>query len=234
MIRQRLDDLSMESLLIVASHNQLKLDPDITRVQLVEELVEAISESRREREAGSSPSVRVQQAKYTGPCDDEIPLDHDSITALPERYACDRITLMLRDPYWAFTFWDLGRTTRDDLSSARDFDGLSLRVIEVEDHDRNDITIIDAFEIPVQLPDAGWYFYVPRQNARYRVQLLARRGGERRLVALSNQVYVPRAGLPVAAVDLAPAQLAVLELCGVELLEAPAFVEPRPARGASA
>ena len=232
MIRQRLDELSMQSLLIVASHNQLKLDPDITRGQLVEELVEVISESRREREVGSSPSVRVQQAKYTGPRDDECPLDHGSIVALPERYSYDRITLMLRDPYWAFTFWDLSRITRDELSGSQDFDGLSLRVIEVENQEQSDITIIDTFEIPVQLPDACWYFYVPRQDAYYRVQLLARRSSERRLVALSNQVYVPRAGLPVAAVDLAPAQLAVLELCGVELLEAPAFAEPRSAHGA--
>lgn len=232
MIRQRLEELSMESLLIVASHNQLKLDPDVTRDQLVDELVEAISESRREREAGSSPSVRVQQAKYTGPRDDESPLDHGPIAELPQRYSYDRITLMLRDPYWAFTFWDLSRAARDELSGAADFDGLSLRVIEVENQDQSDVTIIDAFEIPVQLSDASWYFYVPRQDAYYRVQLLARRGGERRLVALSNQVYVPRPGLPVAAVDLAPAQLAVLELCGVELLEAPAFAESRSTHGA--
>lgn len=232
MIRGRLAELSTEALLQVAVQYGLELDPDLDREDVIEEIAEAIEESRSDRSSDHSPPIHVVQTKYENARDAfGAHVTADDLT-LPGGVRANRIVVILRDPHWAFAFWDLSAAKRTEFEQASRFDGLHLRVLEVDDVSSEEIHIRESFEIPVQLHDESWYIYLPRAETSYRIQLIARNAHRRELLALSNAVYVPRPALPFRPEDMTPEQMAVLELCGLEQLEMVPFVarsEARPA-----
>lgn len=225
MIRRRLEELSPEALLMVASRNGLELDPDLDRDQLVEELLEIIVENREEQRRNNSSTVRIQQTKYVLLLDDESPGLGTNLedNELPSRYEVNRIVLMLRDPHWAYTYWDLSTAKREAYRSSTRFDGIFLRVLELAGDEEQELRIRESFEIPVQLGDSSWYIYLPHQAASYRIQLVAKNNHRRELLAVSNRIYAPRSYIPTNPKEMNPADLAIYELCGLEHLEVPPF-----------
>ncbi len=224
MIRNRLEELSLEALFALAGRNGLLLGPDSDRATVLEELAEVIAENREERERGNSVTVRIQQKKFALVYDDETPLTGEQLDEyqLPDHYETNHIVLMLRDPSWAFTYWNISSHKKRTYAASSGFDGLTLRVLEVANHSR-EITIRDSFEIPVQLTDSSWYIHIPRQKTHYRIQLVAKNHHRRELLAISNSVYVPPMHLPVAPEQMTPEQMALYELCGMEYLEVDPF-----------
>ena len=181
MIRQHLAELSLEGLMRVASRHEVDVEPDVDRDELIEALVDAIEDAREERERLNNNPVKVQRVKYELTRDDEIPQDAGLFGDfdLPERYNETRISLMLRDPAWAFAYWDIRRSKRREYQGATQFDGIFLRVIEVEDDSEREFRIRDAFEIPVKLDDSSWYIHLPTQGTIYRIQLIAKNAHRR-------------------------------------------------------
>ena len=226
MIRTRLEELSLEALLLVASQNGLDLEPDLDRDELIDQLEELIHENREERESANSVTVKIQQKKYALLREDEAPLTQEMVDEieLPDRYEINRITLMLRDPRWAYTYWDVSSWKTKEYQESSRFDGLYLRVLQLEGHS-DELRIRDSFEIPVQLSDSNWYIYLPQQNASYRIQLVARNNHRRELLAVSNEVFAPLAHIPARPEELDPHRMALYELCGLEYLESPPFEE---------
>lgn len=226
MIRTRLEELSLEALLVVASHNGMELEPDLDREVVIDQLADLITENREEREAANTVTVRIQQKKYALLREDEAPFMQGRLDEieLPPRYEINRITLMLRDPRWAYTYWDLSSGKIAEYRESPRFDGLYLRVLQLEGH-TEELRIRDSFEIPIQLDDTSWYIYLPQQDASYRIQLVARNNHRRELLAVSNQVYAPRVYLPGRPEDMDPHRMGLYELCGLEYLETPPFEE---------
>lgn len=225
MIRARLEELTIEALLLVASRNGLEPDPDIDREELIDHLVDVIRENREERESANSTTVRIQQKKYSVHHVDEAPglrPPSDDDFELPGHYETTRITLMLRDPHWAYTYWDLNTAKAKEYQESSRFDGIFLRVLEL-DGNAEELRIHDSFEIPVQIEDTSWYIYIPHLETHYRIQLVARNNHRRELLAVSNQVYVPRGRLPFSPESMEPHDMALYELCGMEYLEVPPF-----------
>ena len=226
MMRRRLEELSIEALLKVASKNGVEVDPDVDREELIDLVVEAIAENREDRQASSSAIVRIQQTKFSLLRDDETPLSADSIDEfeLPTQYESTGITLMLRDPFWAFVYWDLAVNKREEYLASARFDGLFLRVLELEHESyEHELRIRDSFEVPVQLTDASWYVYLPRQNVAYRTQLIARNEHRRELLAVSNRIFAPSGSFATNLDDLEEPHRRLLFLCGLNRLEIPPF-----------
>jgi len=221
MIRQRLEELSLEALLQVAVRNEVDPDPDIDRHELIDQLVEVITENRLEREAATNAPGRVEQKKFILHFDDESPRDQDFSDSIdfPDQYSHTRITLMLRDPHWAFAYWDISAGKKSEYERSERFDGLFLRVLELEDDQEEELQINDSFEIPVQLSDRSWYMYLPRQDAPYRIQLIGKNLHRRELLAVSNRVRSPRTTLPIPPGGADERQKQILDLCGLEYLE---------------
>jgi hypothetical protein len=228
MIRSRLEELSLEALLLVASHNKLTVEPETEREDLIDILEELIEENQEERYAANSLTVMIQQKKYSILREDEAPLTQARLDELelPDHYEINRITLMLRDPRWAFTYWDISSTKTREYRESNRFDGLYLRVLQLEDG-ADDLRIRDSFEIPVQLSDSSWYIYIPHTESPYRIQLVARNNHRRELLAVSNRVYVPNARLPYDPENTDSQTMALFELCGLEYLEAEPFGDRR-------
>ncbi|MFW6214746.1 MAG: DUF4912 domain-containing protein [Alkalispirochaetaceae bacterium] len=196
MIRQHLAELSLEGLMRVASRHDIDVEADVDRDELIEVLVDAIEEAQEERERLNNHPVKVQRVKYELTRDDEVPPDAGAFgeVELPERYNDTRIALMLRDPAWAYAYWDIRESKRREYQVAPRFDGIFLRVLEVEDSSEREFRVRDTFEIPVKLDDSSWYIHLPSQATIYRIQLIAKNAHRRELLAVSNSVTVPKGG----------------------------------------
>jgi hypothetical protein len=145
---------------------------------------------------------RVKASKYYLGAHDSPELDEGF--AYPETYGENAIALMVRDPYWLFTYWEFAPDLRADLvvrigEEALLSSRLVLRVYDVTgvDPDRaNEYRDIDI------APGArNWYINVMRVEREYCVDVgLITPDGSFVVIARSNRVSLPPVG-PSDVVD---------------------------------
>src|SRR4030042_545660 len=103
---------------------------------------------------------------------------------IPPRYNETRAVLMVRDPHWAYAYWDVEDAQAARVRRDAGFEQLVLRV--------QDLQPASSFDIPIQWSDSSWYIYLPNQDADYQLELGYLASGKFRLLARSNQVRTPR------------------------------------------
>ena len=232
MIRSRLAELPTEALLQFAQEFELEITPDISQAQLIELIAEEIEENELEKEWLDNHPIKIEQMKYDllgAAAFSRTPTDEGEIV-LPEEYNETRIVVMLRDPAWAFAYWDVHDDTLQELLDDDEFEELLLRVVELKVYAGNNGNAapeqITSFDIPVQPSDGSWYINLPQQGTYYRIDLVARTGGRESLLAESNIVAVPP-GSPAVNGDDELAQRAdqVLALSGLQKLDVATYGE---------
>ncbi len=187
MTRERLRTLPLEELAALARSAGLEPPEKLDREELIELLLEGYREMREEREEGNNPSVRVEEAKFeVGEEEVPSPVVPSPVEGprVPERYNETRAVLMVRDPHWAYAYWDVedGQAARTRKDAG--FEQLVLRV--------QDVQPASSFDIPIQWSDSSWYIYLPNQDADYQLELGYLASGKFRLLARSNPVHTPR------------------------------------------
>ncbi len=187
MNRERLEELSFETLVRVANQYDIEVDPSLSRLELIEQVVEVIVESQTEREASDNDQTKIERHKYRIIDSEELYYDPDDTYVLPKSYNTTRVVLMLRDPAWAFAYWELSDALVQDLETRDRFAGLVLRVSQLD----TEGTVVDSFDIPVQLSDLQWYIHLSERNTRYRANLVSRVNGTEELHATSGTITVP-------------------------------------------
>lgn len=187
MNRERLEELSFETLVRVANQYDIEVDPSLSRLELIEQVVEAIIESQTEREATDNDQTKIERHKYRIIDSEELYYDPDDTYVLPKSYNTTRVVLMLRDPAWAFAYWELADALVEGLESRAQFEGLVLRVAELDVSG----AVVDSFDIPVQLSDLQWYIHLSERNTRYRASLVSRVDGKEETHAASGTIMVP-------------------------------------------
>ncbi len=235
----RLESYSIEELYALADKMGLDLPPGLERPFVVEELIEALDEDTEDRRSSRGEAVHVDEKKFSGAGLDGIAAGADEGT-LEERYNETMIHAIVRDPSWAFAFWDLSDADLGELRGDESSAGLFLRVAELPA--RCDVEPRrEHFDIPVSDEDRQWYINLPRSGVRFRVDLCSRRpgmmGGRIRIMARSNEVLSPRQGVASPMSSLDEGRRAMLELSGIGELHieepgeeyAPASGEPRAA-----
>jgi hypothetical protein len=184
MTKERLQAMPLEELAALARCNGLEPEDGAGKQELVELLLDSFEELRQEREEGNSPNVRVEEAKFETSDEEALAASPAEGPAIPERYNETRAVLMVRDPHWAYAYWDVedgqAQRTRKDAG----FEQLVLRVEDLEPG--------SFFDIPIQWSDSSWYIYLPSQDASYVLELGYLAGGRFRLLARSNQIRTPR------------------------------------------
>jgi hypothetical protein len=176
--------MPLEELTALARSTGLEPPEDLGAEELIELVLEGYEEMRQEREEGNNPSVRVEEAKFEVG-EEEGPLGSGTEgPPVPQRYNETCAVLMVRDPHWAFAYWDV-----EDAQAARarrdaGFEQLVLRV--------QDLQPASSFDIPIQWSDSSWYIYLPNQDADYLLELGYLASGKFRLLARSNPVHTPR------------------------------------------
>jgi len=184
MTRERLQILPLEELAALARSAGLEPAENLAAEELIELVLEGYREMRQEREEGNNPSVRVEGAKFeVGEEEDPTPAGAEG-PGVPPRYNETRAVLMVRDPHWAYAYWDVEDAQAARVRRDAGFEQLVLRV--------QDLQPASSFDIPIQWSDASWYIYLPNQDADYLLELGYMASGKFRLLARSNQVHTPR------------------------------------------
>jgi hypothetical protein len=209
MNRQQLQACSKKVLADMARKRCLTGWSTMRKLELVEALAahEKSKAARPEPQRGaarntsSNPSAeeQIERSKY----DVGVPtkdlaanLDKD----LPSGYGKDRIALMVRDPYWLHTYWELTHRAvqRAEAALGQDWHGAKpiLRLLDVSSRDTSGVTEAVVKDIEIHGGCNNWYIDVANPPRSYRVDIgyLSRRG-QFYALARSNVVTTPRAGI---------------------------------------
>jgi hypothetical protein len=171
-----LESLTTHELVQLADGFGIDIPPELDRIFIIEELMESIEEEEASDaldDPGSAPRRKLLEKRITEP----VPL--------PDQYNITFIEVMLRDPLWAFTFWEVKSDDREIYEQADDFEGYQLKVSEYHN-------LQEPFTIPVGAEDNAWYIGFPPEGGRFKIELCALRGEEEIALATSRAFTMPR------------------------------------------
>ncbi len=120
-----------------------------------------------------------------------------SVPELPEGYGDNRIVLMVRDPFWLFTYWEIRKDAFDKVRNALGILAHSakivLRVYDVTDIIFNGTNAHKHFDSEVPGSARSWYVNVGEPNRSFCVDIgFLAPNGTFRILARSNTVKMPR------------------------------------------
>lgn len=198
MTQQDLAGKSKAELLALAKEMKIKNRSRMTKEELIESLTAITQETKAATgtQAPEQPPVRPPEPIYTTGliqeeqyCTERI---EEKVYQLPPYYNETRITLLVRDPYWLYTYWDLDAGIKAAL--IKDYGNwdhvpLSLRVRKEPESGGGQP---EFFNIPVSPQANNWYINV-QPNRKYIVDLgYYSPSGEFITLASSNAVVTPR------------------------------------------
>ena len=138
-----LDDMTLRQLRRVASEYEVSRYSRMRK----SELIDAIQAAQTRRTASvPAPAASVEgqtevEASKFIPSTEPIPAEvlasvDEGLPDLPSGYGESRIVLMPRDPQWAYTYWDIPNSHKEELRR-QGGDRLALRFYDVTDIDKN-------------------------------------------------------------------------------------------------
>ncbi len=136
----------------------------------------------------------VEAAKfYVGPVEEKI-MPAEKREDLPPFYGENKIVLMARDPYYAFTYWEVTSQRYEDAKRLLGSDvRLILRVYDVTDIHFDGKNARSYFDIEVYDMTGSWYININRPNRSFCIDLGALAPDGRFLTLVrSNTVTMPR------------------------------------------
>jgi hypothetical protein len=149
--------------------------------------------------AGSSIEEQIERSKYdvgvpTRDLSAKVPKD------LPNGYGKDRIVCMVRDPYWLHCYWEITRVAiqRAEAALAQAWHGARpiLRLLEITGGETSNSSESILRDIEIHGGANNWYLEVQNPPRTYRVDIgYVSRGGQFYVLARSNVVSTPRAGV---------------------------------------
>ncbi|MHB8174834.1 MAG: DUF4912 domain-containing protein [Nitrospirota bacterium] len=136
----------------------------------------------------------VEESKfYTG----APPVEFRLPSELPHQYGDDRIALLVRDPYWAYSYWEVSQkkleAERGQLGRAGDDAYLALRVYDVTDVHFDGVNDHGHYDIGIYDRIGNWYINTGIPGRSFIVDLgLKTQDGQFITLVRSNAVRTPR------------------------------------------
>jgi hypothetical protein len=207
-LRERLEALPDEALRELAKKESIEVPPDVAKVLLIDLLLEVLGDEFEEQDSQNNDSVRLQRIKYKLSYIEKIG-ETGAGPVFPGHYNEMRIVLMLRDPFWAFAYWDVKGGNLKFIKKEHDAENIVLRVLRVKGAAADGAvrTVLDSFDIPLGTSDLSWYINIPEQNAFYCASLVLQGKTWEKPLITSNMVRVPAA---LCADSLAAGDIAAL------------------------
>ena len=152
-----------------------------------------------------TPTPRMPQAGSmavsppSGPSQIPSPWSEEQFS-IPSGYGDTRITLMVKDPWWLFAYWEVSppteRAVRSQLLPHEIADLQTvLRVYDVTDVEFPSQPAHHAFDISLSGLASNWYIHTNAPNRSFLVEIgLLTAAGRFLLLARSNRVTAPRFG----------------------------------------
>ncbi len=193
MTKERLQSLSTAVLYQIAEKEGFRQNSELLeRESLIEYILEAMADSRIEREIINNSAMKLKSSKYDVFQDEELVSREKELFPIPDRYNETKIVLLLRDPQWAFAYWDINDLENDALQNDMFFEGYFLRVYEHSSSDFSADNVDTYFDIPVSESDNRWYINLVNGGKWYSVGLFAVTHNREKHIAQSNTVKSPK------------------------------------------
>jgi hypothetical protein len=185
--RSHLESLSTDELIKLADTSGLDIPAGLERIFIIEELLEL-----------------THGGEFMPQDDLENRPDFIEAATLPKQYNISFIEALIRDPLWAFVFWEVKSHDREIHEKAPDFGGYCLRVIPLFEDAEPRVRILPvnlehSFTVPVGVNDTAWYLGFPpaervslAESRRYVVRLCALRGEQEMVLSVSRPFVLPR------------------------------------------
>jgi hypothetical protein len=172
-----LDSLTTDELVKMADRLGIDVPPSLERPFIIGELLEAVRDEGGEQAAKHPPSM---------------PNGFPETVELPKQYNITFLEVMIRDPLWAFVFWEIKVHDKDIHEGAPDFGGYCLRVIPLGEKPADKNNKEHRFTVPVGMGDTAWYLSFPPAEGRYQVELCVLREEGEQVLAVSRPFMLPR------------------------------------------
>jgi hypothetical protein len=177
-----LESLSTGELIELADKRGLDIPRDLERVFIIEELFYFDHDAE----------------------DTHHDIDHDidhnekfrEFTVLPRQYPVSCIEVFIRDPLWAFVFWEIKPYDRKRYETSEDFEGYCLRVIPFKGDPLKEGDLkpdmAASFIVAVDNDDNARYLGFPPDDGRYfKVELCVLKYGDLEALAESPPFMLP-------------------------------------------
>jgi hypothetical protein len=171
-----LESLSTGELIDLAGKNGLDIPSGLDRVFIIEELFYLEQESRSEEPEDTVYS----DAQFK------------EFVALPRQYHISFIDVLVRDPLWAFVFWEIKAHDREMYEHTENFEGYGLKVIPLDENTLRPGGS-DSFMVTVSMDDNARFLGFPVEDGRcFSVALCALNRENGTVLAESRPFVLPR------------------------------------------
>jgi hypothetical protein len=215
MNRTELQKLEDSDLLALAKNHGVKVKKGTKRSEIIKLLLSGVKEPSKKKavsapaatsHSGEEPPAfhaehiaqggqqEVEESKfYTGVPPEEFRLPSE----LPYHYGDDSITLMVRDPHWTYSYWEVShkklQSERGRLGEAGDDAYLALRIYDVTEVDFDGLNDHGHYDIGIYERVGNWYINTGMPGRSFIVDLgLKTQDGRFITLARSNSVRTPR------------------------------------------
>jgi hypothetical protein len=174
--RPYLESLSTDELVKLADSFGVDIPFGLERIFIIEELLDlALGDDFESRDDGE------EAVPYA---------DFLETASLPRQYYISFIEVLIRDPLWAFVFWEIKGHDKEIHEKAGDFGGYCLQVVPI--NGKTPAGGEDSFTVPVGVDDTAWYLGFPPVEGSYQVGLCAVHGEEKNVLTVSRPFRLPR------------------------------------------
>jgi len=193
-----LESLSTGELIELAVKNGLDIPPGLERVFIIEELFYLDHDA----EGASAQSAGAKNAHHDI---NQVDAKHDSFkefAVLPKQYHISFIEVLIRDPLWAFVFWEIKAHDRNHFESAPGFSGYYLRVTPFKEGPSREGALKEgglqadeaaSFIVSVGRDDYARYLGFPPDGGRcFKIELCMRNHEDHTVLAQSRPFTLPR------------------------------------------
>lgn len=227
MTLESLHAMSTEALYEMALRFALDLPAGLERSFIIEEIIDAQEESLRKPEDDPAPEIDFKEVELDLQGEAAVPRDAGKDSLQERRYNENSIRALLKDPSWAFIFWDV-REEDCRTGPGQEEGAISIRALELSSPQDPPQNAISWFEFPVSSKDRDWYVNLPEDGLCFVFELAVTLGKERHLLARTNALSVPRCRRSQDFERLPRRTRSLLELAGLwTYMPAPEPAEPR-------
>jgi hypothetical protein len=211
--RPFLESLTTAELIQLADRAGIDVPPGLERIVIIGELLETLED------AGEYIEQKPPQEERRLPA---------SSAPFPSFYNITYVNVLVRDPLWAFAFWEISVHDRELHEKAPDFGGYCLKVEADLWDGEADNPVAEAgaardgearegsFTVQVGAEDSAWYLGFSPSAGTFRVELCAIRRDESVVLAVSRPFSMPNLHEPLGNRYSEASHNPLLRLSGID------------------
>lgn len=174
---EHLETLSSADLIALADNYGIDIPDNLNRRFIIGELLEVAEELRQD--AGDADDEMIEKAG-----------DLENSWELPSTFNETQISIVLRNPAWAFVYWDISAGSLQRLKDSLQFSHFILRVSYFEDED--DVNPLVFFDVQISDADREQFILLEADRNYLRVDLAACfSDGTTDVLAVSRKIALP-------------------------------------------